>query len=272
MLEQRYPMPELSFYAYFERRDRFIYEVETYREWTVFAVERGSFHYELDGSSGTAAFGDLLFCKPGVPLRRSVIAPLTLQFLRLRWTVAPSADTDAGTGASPIPEGKISIRNVERLQYNYKQLQRTCRMAPDTAEELRNHYIRDIWLTYLLESLPEPELLGPRRPPADSPMGQAMALIERRAFDRCSLQAIASELRLSSYRLSREFKSEVGVSPNHYLRQLRLEKAGMLLVETDLTLAQIAESCGYESGFYLNKLFRKHLGTTPALYRRSNRL
>ncbi|MDF2923742.1 MAG: hypothetical protein K0R57_2656 [Paenibacillaceae bacterium] len=266
MIELHYPKPQLSFYAYFEQRDRFIYDVETYEEWTVFAVERGSFHYELNSGPGTAAFGDLLFCKPGVPVRRVVIAPLTLQFLRLRF-IPGSAGSPL-----PIPEGKISIRNTERLMYNYAQLRRSRHLAAEAAEELRNHYVQDIWNTYLQETHPDPEYAKPRRPPSGSPMGQAAAAIEQRAFDHCSLQEIAAELQMSAYRLSREFKSVFGVAPVHYLRSLRLEKAKVLLVETNLTLAQIAESCGYESGFYLNKLFRRHLGATPAQFRRSHRL
>lgn len=262
--------PELRFYRTYEQREKFIYYEERYTEWNIFAVEEGSFHYDLDGDAGTAAFGDLVFCKPGVRLRRVVITPLTFQIFRVRWhkTAGEAIPPDE----LPISAGKLSIRNAERLAYTYAQLRAAQKLPSAMRDRLQNHYVQDLWLTHVQEAEREPIKSGQGARPANPLMRKAAAAIQERAFEPLSLKTLAAELNMPSYRLSREFKAAFGVTPMQHLSALRLEKAKLLLIETELTLAQIAECCGYETGFYINKLFQKQLGMTPAVFRATHRV
>ena len=63
-----------------------------------------------------------------------------------------------------------------------------------------------------------------------------------------------------------------GVTPLRYLTSLRLNKAKMLLLETNMTIEQISECCGYQNGFYLNRVFVKYEHTTPSRYRNTHRM
>lgn len=262
--------PKLIFHVYFEYKEKFDFFEETYTEWTIFAVEQGSFHYNLEGVTGTAAFGDLLFCKPGVAVQRVVIAPLSLHFMRVRWEDGAGGEVDS---PSFVPEGKISIGQSERLSFNYASLRKARALTAQTIIPQQDHYFKDIWYTYCQEVEVEPaRILTGKQKSVDPLMNKAAAAIQQRAYEPFNLKAVAEELHISPYQLSRSFKAAFGETPMQYLNTLRLNKAKMLLIESNLTLAQISECCGYQSGFYLNKIFMKKLHITPAQFRNMHRV
>ncbi|NMA97965.1 MAG: helix-turn-helix transcriptional regulator [Phyllobacteriaceae bacterium] len=65
------------------------------------------------------------------------------------------------------------------------------------------------------------------------------------------------------------FRSEIGMPPHRYLIILRINKAQRLLAKSSMPIAEIAIECGFSHQEHLTRLFRRHLGTTPAAYRRS---
>ncbi|MDF2723881.1 MAG: AraC family transcriptional regulator [Paenibacillus sp.] len=261
-------LPKIRFYSYFLNREKFTYFEETYTDWTVFAIENGSFHYDLNGSTGTASFGDLLFCPPGFPVRRVVISPLTFHFMHFHWENGEGVEVDA---TEVIPQGKISILHTQRLSFNYEELRNVNSLPFHVKSNVQNHYLQDIWYTYLqeLQMRSSRKSNNTKKSPL---MMKAAAIIEQRAFESFDLKTIASELNISPYQFSRAFKAAFGITPLLFLSSIRLEKAKTLLIETELTLAQVAECCGYQTGYYLNKLFMKNLYMTPTQFRKSHRV
>lgn len=67
------------------------------------------------------------------------------------------------------------------------------------------------------------------------------------------------------------FETDIGQSPGAVLARIRLDKARRLLRETDEKIHVIAEACGFGDRINLHRNFRKHLGTSPAAYRRHAR-
>ena len=63
--------------------------------------------------------------------------------------------------------------------------------------------------------------------------------------------------------LSRYFKRSTGVTLSDYLIGLRVGHASRLLVDTDLTVNEIAYACGFNNISNFNRLFRKNRGCTP---------
>jgi AraC-like DNA-binding protein len=72
--------------------------------------------------------------------------------------------------------------------------------------------------------------------------------------------------------LQRLFKQLTGHTPHEQLTLLRLQRARELLVTTDQPVSRIALSCGYSSVSHFNALFKRHLGTTPLLYRKAGKI
>jgi AraC-like DNA-binding protein/ligand-binding sensor protein len=84
---------------------------------------------------------------------------------------------------------------------------------------------------------------------------------------KISLREIASASGLSAPYFSTIFKEEMGENLSGYLNRLRVEKACRMLTETELTLSEIAGSCGFEDQSWFSKIFKNYTGISPGKYR-----
>jgi AraC-like DNA-binding protein len=66
---------------------------------------------------------------------------------------------------------------------------------------------------------------------------------------------------------SRVFREVIGLSPKQFIVEARLNRARQLLLESTLSVSQIAEELGYEDIFSFSRQFKTHTGRTPSRYR-----
>jgi AraC-like DNA-binding protein len=82
-----------------------------------------------------------------------------------------------------------------------------------------------------------------------------------------SLSEFAQSVNLSVWRLCHIFKSDVGMPPIRYLRQLRMERAKDLLESSFLSVKEIAFQVGLNDESHFVRDFKSTYGYSPALYR-----
>jgi len=82
-----------------------------------------------------------------------------------------------------------------------------------------------------------------------------------------SLHQIANHLGVSPYYLAHTFKVTTGFSPHQYVLRCRLERAQLLLRNSQMSIAAIAYDVGFGSQSHMTIVFRKILNTTPKIYR-----
>jgi AraC-like DNA-binding protein/ligand-binding sensor protein len=84
---------------------------------------------------------------------------------------------------------------------------------------------------------------------------------------KISLKEIARASGLSAPYFSTIFKEEMGENLSSYLNRIRVEKASRMLTETDISLSEIAGSCGFEDQSWFSKTFKHYIGVSPGKYR-----
>lgn len=94
--------------------------------------------------------------------------------------------------------------------------------------------------------------------------------MERTAGDPVPMSNLAKFVDRSRRQMERLFRREIGCSPSRYYLLLRLERAKMLLVQSDMPIIEIAVGCGFVSASHFSKCFREVNGVTPQALRRSN--
>jgi transcriptional regulator GlxA family with amidase domain len=82
-----------------------------------------------------------------------------------------------------------------------------------------------------------------------------------------SLAEFAQSVNLSVWRLCHIFKSDVGMPPIRYLRQLRMERAKQLLESSFLSVKEIGFQVGLSDESHFVRDFKSIYGFSPALYR-----
>jgi AraC family transcriptional regulator len=78
-----------------------------------------------------------------------------------------------------------------------------------------------------------------------------------------SLTELATMVQMSSSYFCRSFKQSTGEPPHQYVIQRRLERAKQLLLQDELTLAEIAYRVGFANQGHLNRHFKRRFGITP---------
>lgn len=82
-----------------------------------------------------------------------------------------------------------------------------------------------------------------------------------------NVQSLAEYVHISPNYLSAVFKEETGMKLSNYINIIKLRKASSLLLETENTIARIAEAVGYDNVNYFSQLFKKQYGIRPSEYR-----
>lgn len=103
----------------------------------------------------------------------------------------------------------------------------------------------------------------------DERVRRAVDLMAEKLREPFSLEEMARTCGISSSRLAHLFREQIGVPPQQYLGDLRLQRAAQLLRSTGLTVGEIAEEAGYTGAFYFSSRFRKRFGLSPTSYRAS---
>ena len=92
--------------------------------------------------------------------------------------------------------------------------------------------------------------------------------IDKNYNENISLKSIAEAVNANQYYLSHIFKEETGFSPMQYVTRRRIGEAQNLLINTQLSITEIAANVGYNNSNYFQNVFKKIVGYTPGSYRK----
>jgi len=95
---------------------------------------------------------------------------------------------------------------------------------------------------------------------------RAVDYIQDNLAQEISLDAIANDLGISRYYFCRLFKQSTGLSPHQYVIQQRVERAKQLLRQGDMSIADVAQICGFAHQSHLYRHFKRLTGITPKIF------
>lgn len=106
-----------------------------------------------------------------------------------------------------------------------------------------------------------------RRQRNDRTIEKALEYIRGHYAKDLSLEDVARQVGMSGSYFSAFFKQETGDNFVEHLTRLRIDKAKTLMMDADLRLYEISQLVGYQDVKYFSRLFKRHVGVTPAEYR-----
>ncbi len=109
------------------------------------------------------------------------------------------------------------------------------------------------------QRLSVPTRIGVRHPK----LSQVIQMMEANIEDPFSPAVLAQKVGMSTRQLERLFRRYLNRSPKRYYMELRLQKARNLLMQTDMTVINVALACGFSSPSHFSKCYRAHYDTTP---------
>ncbi len=109
------------------------------------------------------------------------------------------------------------------------------------------------------QRLSVPTRIGVRHPK----LSQVIQMMEANIEEPISPSILAKEVGMSTRQLERLFRRYLNRSPKRYYMELRLQKARNLLMQTDMSVINVALACGFASPSHFSKCYRAHYDTTP---------
>ena len=137
-------------------------------------------------------------------------------------------------------------------------------IADDHGENLANSVADQLIYTQIrtdqdTQRLSIPTRIGVRHPK----LSQVIQMMERNIEEPISPSILAKEVGMSTRQLERLFRRYLNRSPKRYYMELRLSKARNLLMQTDMSVINVALACGFASPSHFSKCYRAHYDTTP---------
>lgn len=97
----------------------------------------------------------------------------------------------------------------------------------------------------------------------------AILFIESNFMERLTLLRISESVGINSNSLTKLFKNELGITSIEYLMKYRIKVAKKQLAFTEVPIKEISNRCGFQTVPHFARVFKKHTGTTPAVFRKS---
>ncbi|MGX9354196.1 GlxA family transcriptional regulator [Roseobacteraceae bacterium S113] len=110
-----------------------------------------------------------------------------------------------------------------------------------------------------IQRLSVPTRIGVRHPK----LARVIQMMETNIEEPISPALLAKEVGMSTRQLERLFRRYLNRSPKRYYMELRLQKARNLLMQTDMSVINVALACGFASPSHFSKCYRAHYDTTP---------
>ncbi|MEM9434033.1 MAG: GlxA family transcriptional regulator [Pseudomonadota bacterium] len=104
-----------------------------------------------------------------------------------------------------------------------------------------------------------PTRIGVRHPK----LSRVIQMMEANVEEPISPSILAKEVGMSTRQLERLFRRYLNRSPKRYYMEIRLQKARNLLMQTDMSVINVALACGFASPSHFSKCYRTQYETTP---------
>ncbi|WP_276502801.1 hybrid sensor histidine kinase/response regulator transcription factor [Terrimonas pollutisoli] len=143
--------------------------------------------------------------------------------------------------------------------FNLQYLEETIKSLLKNREILKEHYTSELPIESKSET---PKKIDRKF------VNEFVSIIESNlSNENFGVDDISRKIGISRVQLYRKVKALLGYNVNDYIMTVRLQKAKYLLVNEDLSIAEIAYQVGFSSQAYFARLFKSKFGTTPTEHR-----
>lgn len=171
-----------------------------------------------------------------------------------------------------IPEElSMSLYEIDKeiLIYINKYIHEYLTFGPGREDNLAA--LKEIITSQIIRSL-SGDYQSSREITKDSQIQDVIQYMRENFGDKLNVNQLAKLVGLSRAHFLRIFKREMAMSPMSFLNKLRFEEATKQLRDPNLTITDVALTCGFGSASHFSSSFFKHLGMTPTEYRKKKLL
>jgi AraC-like DNA-binding protein len=245
-------------------------------EFELFLEEEGTIF--LDGSLIPIIAGDIIFKKPGqitygIAPHRSLIV-----FFNIRVDYDNKNQCDVSNDkrrlelySIPVLDKIPAVSHPEPAEA-YKQLFYTilneyANASYASALLLKSYLLQLIYNIYFWNTELSNKTVTPHSPYYTT-IKKVIKYIHHNYASKIDLRTLSSLANLSPNYFHKVFTQIMNTTPGEYILNVRLNKAKEFLLQTNLTIQQVADSCGFENSSYFSEVFKKANNLSPRDFRK----
>ena len=103
-------------------------------------------------------------------------------------------------------------------------------------------------------------------------VSQVVGIVREHPGKVLRVSDLAKQVGVSERHLNRQFHDALGLGIQQFLIRTRVQNAALAIRNSEQSLAEIGEACGFYDQSAFTRQFRKHVGLTPAAYRKRYRV
>ncbi|RYY61914.1 MAG: response regulator [Chitinophagaceae bacterium] len=153
--------------------------------------------------------------------------------------------------------------------FNPEELLVRIKKLLELRQRLRQHYLR----TAGIEETVTEQITGPEMPVPETPIEDSFVTRVREAIEQhvdnpdFTVEQLCRMVFMSHSQLHRKLDALTGLSPNKFIRLIRLNQSKELLKVASNSIASVALDCGYNDPGYFARVFKQEFGCTPQEWR-----
>lgn len=242
------------------------WHVQAMPDYDFWHVLAGTGSMTVNGSRYPIAPGCCFTLRPGdrIDVEQHPDDRLTVIYCHFRKAVE---DAGGEAGRFSPPRRRVEVHDGARFEALMGRLLEL-RDMPPLWSEVEFDYTVKLLLLELYRSERESHPAGRASARHRELVRRASDSLRQGAWAEADLEAAAAEAGVSQRYLSQLFKRHTGRTLKSYAAGLRMERARLLLAESDMPVTQIAETLGYADLYSFSKLFKAYSGTSPSGYRK----
>lgn len=105
----------------------------------------------------------------------------------------------------------------------------------------------------------------------NNPVSEVIRYVRERMSEPLTVADMAHTARMSPSALTNVFTEATGMGPYQFVKRMRLDQAGALLLQEDLNVSEVARQVGYTSLSHFINEFKRYFGATPRAYAAAQR-
>lgn len=135
--------------------------------------------------------------------------------------------------------------------------------GPEKRQLAERHYAHEVGSSYDL-----PMFSIGNAAHADEAIVEVQEWLKTASCNDVDITQMAAHAGMPVRTFTRRFRQALGLTPNQYLQDLRIENGRDLLKTTDLSVQDVADTVGYKDTAYFSRVFKARVGLTPTEYKK----
>jgi AraC-like DNA-binding protein len=243
------------------------------RHVVMIAMNTANIRFSVDGVTvhdGVAMPGMFHVAEPGVKVSCLFRGPYDVLHLHVPNGLIAQYEDAGSNGAAP-QFSRTGLRKDQMVE----RLARALLEGDQIGGMLGAHYADYVSMAIVVRLLTSAERAAPAQRPRVAELARwrlkrAIEFVETNLARAVSTADIAAATGLTRMHFAAQFKAATGLRPHEYLLRRRVERAQEMLVQTDMSVVDVALSVGFQSQSHFTVVFNRFVGRPPHAWRQSH--